>query len=191
MSAEAASGGGLEAVHAAPADVLVEIRARLGLVSEQLGLQFADGRGVVGGAQERAAEHGEPHDDADQADEHQAPPPGPVHEEHAHDRADGVQARSDEGKRHGRVVGREAGQLHDRRAVVHDGVDSHELLRDLDDDAGHQPPPDDLAAQRLPQLANQALLADGTLKLHLFFDRLAHGVNLLLHLIRRVNLPQD
>ena len=136
MSTEAARGRGLEAVHAAPGDVWVELGTRLGLVRQHSGLHVADGWGVVRGAQERAAEHGEPHDDADQADQHQAPPACPVHEEHADNGADGVQARGDEGQCHGCVVGRIAGQLHDRRAVVHDGIDAHELLRDLDDDAG-------------------------------------------------------
>jgi hypothetical protein len=125
---------------------------------------------VVRGAEERAAEHGEPQDDADEADDHQATAAGPVHEEHADDGPDGVEARGDEGQRHGRVVRREAGQLDDRRAVVHDGVDADELLGDLRDDAGHEPTADDLAAQCLRQLANQTLLADGALQLFLMFN---------------------
>ncbi|BAS90041.1 Os04g0511500, partial [Oryza sativa Japonica Group] len=100
---------------------------------EVVGAPFrvADRRRVVRGAEERAAEHGEPQDDADEADDHQATAAGPVHEEHADDGPDGVEARGDEGQRHGRVVRREAGQLDDRRAVVHDGVDADELLGDL------------------------------------------------------------
>ncbi|KAG6480923.1 hypothetical protein ZIOFF_057514 [Zingiber officinale] len=77
--------------------------------------------------------------DAAQTHDQEPPPPRPIDEVDADDGSQGVEAGRDEGEREGGLVGSEAGQLNDRRAVVHDGVDAHELLEHLESHACDEP----------------------------------------------------
>nr|GMD04279.1 Os07g0151250 [Ipomoea batatas] len=100
-------------------------------------LGAANSRGMRSGLVKHRRQKSEGEHDANQAENQELLPPRPINEVNTHDRADGIQPGGDEREEERRLVGGDAGQLNDGGAVVHHGVDAHELLEDLEPHAGY------------------------------------------------------